>query len=96
MWKMGEYIENELQMFEEPAEIAEIGKLIVISRQVRQRKMIVTMSLCKQRKQEAIFQDRCIFVMCKIIIIILKLQGQNQRKVLATLSLVTSPPPDMV
>lgn len=35
MWKMGEYIENELQMFEEPAEIAEIGKLIVISRQVR-------------------------------------------------------------
>lgn len=35
MWKMGEYIENELQMFEEPTEIAEIGKLTVTSGQLR-------------------------------------------------------------
>lgn len=34
MWKMGEYIENELQMFEEPTEIAEIGKLTVTSGQL--------------------------------------------------------------
>lgn len=36
MWMIGEWIENELQMFEGPIEIAEIGKLTVISGQLRQ------------------------------------------------------------
>ena len=36
MRMIGEWIENELQMFEEPIEIAEIGKLTVISGQLRQ------------------------------------------------------------
>lgn len=55
MWKIGEYIDNELQMFEDPTEIAEIGKLTVTSGQSRQRKMTVTMSLCKWRMKKDIF-----------------------------------------
>lgn len=61
MWKMGGYIENELQMFEGPSETAEIGKLTETSGQLRQRKMTVNTSLCKWRKKKDLFRERCIF-----------------------------------
>lgn len=49
MWKMEEGIENKLQIFEDPMEIAEIRKLIVTAAQFRWRKITISMC-CVSRK----------------------------------------------
>ena len=77
MWEMAEGIQNELQMFENPMETAEIGKLTMTSEQLSQRKITITMNLCKWRRTKRYFSGQMQFwdVKKKKLIIILKLKN---------------------
>lgn len=57
MWKMEEGIENKLQIFEDPMEIAEIRKLIVTAGQFRWRKITISMCCVSRKATKNSFQD---------------------------------------